>query len=82
MVLVVLEVPGEDLDWIINHKHKVLSWMMHGRLVVSSSVVKFLTDIPQLEDPYLGSIGHGRSDVCNGLNDIIDNSFERFNGVN
>ena len=51
-------------------------------MVVSSSILEFLPDFLHMEDHRFGFIGHRISKEGNGLNDVIDDSFELLSGVN
>ena len=61
IVLVVLKVPDEDLDWSINRKQKVLSWMRHSGFVVGRSIVEFLSEFFHLEKHCFGFIVYKRN---------------------
>ena len=76
MGLIVLNVSGGYLDRSINFAQQVFSWMRHGGLVVGSSILEFLTELLHLEDHCFGFTGHRNSEEGNGLNDVVDNSFE------
>ena len=56
MVLVVLKVPCEDLEWIHNCKQKLFARMRHGGFIFGSSIVEFLSEFLHLEEHCFGCI--------------------------
>ena len=72
----VLKVPGEELDWSSNCVDILFDIMGHRSLVDVSSNRELLMEFCQLKENLFGSIGHRRSEVWNGLNDVFDGIFE------
>ena len=54
-VLVVIKVPGEELDRSSNCAEKVFAQMGHGSLLDESSELEFLPEFFQLKETFLGS---------------------------
>ena len=55
--------------------------MGHVRVVGGSSNLELLLEFHQFNEHRLGFIGHISSEVCNGINDVIDGFFERLGWV-
>ena len=77
----VLKMSCEKLEQSGNCVHKLFTRMRHIGLVVGSSILEFLTELLHLEDHCFGFTGHRNSEEGNGLNDVVDNSFELFSMV-
>ena len=56
--------------------------MVSGRLLGGGSNIEFLLELLQLKEHIFGSVGHIISEVCNGLNDVIDGIFECLSWLN
>ena len=56
MRLVVLKVPGEDLEWSSNCMQKVFYWMRHGVFLLGSSIVELIFEFLHMEEHFFGSI--------------------------
>ena len=82
MVLVILKVPGEDLEWSGNLTQKLFSWMSHSSLVVGIIIIEFLYEFLHLEEHRFGFIGHMINYEGNGINDVVGVIFEHFIGFN
>ena len=59
-----------------NRAKKTFTWMGHVGLVVGSINLERLSEFFQSEDPCFGFIEHRSSEEGNGLNNVIDDSFE------
>ena len=82
MVMVVLKVSGEDIQWSGNRKQNVFDCMRHGGFVVVSSIVEFMFELLHMEEHCFGIIVYRYNQEENLLNDVADNNFYCLSGVN
>ena len=82
MRLVILNLPGEDLEHSSNHTQKVFSRMKHVSLVVGNIILEFLPEFLHLEEHCFGFMGHRISEGGNGTYYVVVISFEQLSGLN
>ena len=58
MLLVVLKVPDEGLEWSSNCMQKIFSWMGHGVLVVGRIIIEFQLEFLHLKYHCFRFIGY------------------------
>ena len=72
----VLTLPGKKFDCSSACVEKEFAWMGHSILVGGGSNLEFLLESRYFKDYLLGVLGYRKSEVCDGLNDVVDGIFK------
>ena len=75
VVLVVLRVAGDYLDWNVNRKQKSFVYMRHGLFVVNGRIRELLLEVFHLREHGLGFMVDKCNDKWNYCSDVGDGGF-------
>ena len=78
----VLKVPGEELELNSNHVENLFAHKGNGSFVGVGRNLVLLMEFFHMKGHHFGVVGRRSSEVCNGLNDIIDGFFKFLSWLN